>query len=373
VNNLHYVVFHHSFDRIAGTERVIYNLLELFATYQDSRVTLLLAGSPSELALDITHWPINIIYLDAPVQTGSTYQLLTSHIKLYKCLKNTVKHWNHEENFVCLATNPFLAVMMKRVANKTRQRIVIIACEHFSLSVSGKLSLFARKLYYKHFYVVTLTQKDRVLMEERYHPIQCICIPNASSFEIAPYHTFKRDQTILAIGRLTAQKGFDLLIQSYALIANNNSGWKLLIVGDDYGEQKHLEELIDHHDLRQKVSILPATKDIIQYYRSAGLYALSSRFEGLPMVLIEAMSFGLPLIAFDCPTGPAELVNSENGLLVENGNVHKFAEALESLMQNPEVLHMKAIGAEKQAAGFTKEKINKVWNHFISEILIKLK
>ena len=257
---------------------------------------------------------------------------------------------------------------MKLAASRFKLNVAVIACEHFSLSVSGKLSLIARRLFYKYLYVVTLTQKDRNLIAEKYNPIKCICIPNASPFKVTPYNAYKREKTVLSIGRLTCQKGFDLLINSYAIIAAKHPDWKVEIIGDDYGEQMALEALISKFGLEETISIKPATKYITNHYESTGFYVLPSRFEGLPMVLIEAMSFGLPLVAFDCPTGPAELVNNENGILVENGNIEKLAEAMAEIIGSQQLLLAKAAGAEKRATEFDKAKINKLWNSFLASI-----
>jgi hypothetical protein len=79
--NRHYVIFHHSFNKIAGTERVVYNLLELFATYPNSRITLLLAGKQGELALRLDHLPVDIVYLDVNIEPGNPIKLILSHIK----------------------------------------------------------------------------------------------------------------------------------------------------------------------------------------------------------------------------------------------------------------------------------------------------
>ena len=368
MSNRHYVIFHHSFDKIAGTERVIFNLLELFSTYPNSKIILLLAGKPGELAFNLDHLPVQIFYLNVDIEPGNPVKLILSHTALYKSLSIYLKSWGIKTCYTCLATNPFLAVLMKLAASRSKLNVAVVACEHFSLSVSGRLSLIARKLFYKYLYVVTLTQKDKNLIAEKYNPIKCICIPNASPFKVTPYNAYKREKTVLSVGRLTVQKGFDLLINSYALIAAKHPDWKVEIVGDDYGEQMALEALISKFGLEETISIKPATKYIINHYESTGFYVLPSRFEGLPMVLIEAMSFGLPLVAFDCPTGPAELVNNENGILVENGNIEKLAEAMAAIMGSQQLLLAKAAGAEKRATELDKAKINKLWNSFLASI-----
>lgn len=368
MTDINYIIFHNSFDKIAGTERVIYNLLEFLSDFPNNSVTLLIASKSKELALSLAHLPVNVVYLGTEIEPGNALKLLLTHAALYKKLSNHLKIYNKTKRYVCLATNPFLALLIKLSANRFALNVAVISCEHFSLSVSGKLSLITRKLFYRYMYVVTLTQQDRVAIEQKYHPKQCVCIPNASPFEITSYQSSTRDKTILSIGRLANQKGFDLLIRSFAMISKKFPDWKLQIIGDDYGEKKHLLELIDKFALKDFVNIIPATRHISKYYEASAFYVLSSRFEGLPMVLIEALSFGMPIIAFDCPTGPAEIVNDSNGILVENGNINNLADAMSTLMVSQDVLLAKAIGAEHDAAAFNKHKINKLWSNLLTSI-----
>jgi glycosyltransferase involved in cell wall biosynthesis len=368
MTDVNYIIFHNSFDKIAGTERVIYNLLEFLSDFQNRTVTLLLASESKELALSLAHLPVNVVYLGAEIEADNALKLLSTHAALYKRLSNHLKTYDKTNRYVCLATNPFLALLIKLLANRFNLDIVVISCEHFSLSVSGKPSLITRKLFYRNVYVVTLTQQDKEAIEQKYHPKKCVCIPNASPFEITSYNNSQRDKTILSIGRLANQKGFDLLIRSFALIAEKHPDWKLQIIGDDYGEKNYLLGLIDKFALKDSVSLIPATKHIANYYKSSGFYVLSSRFEGLPMVLIEALSFGMPIVAFDCPTGPAEIVNDHNGLLVKNGNIYKLADAMSTLMMSQDVLLTKAVGAEHDAAAFRKDKINKLWSNLFTSI-----
>lgn len=102
--------------------------------------------------------------------------------------------------------------------------------------------------------------------------------------------------------------------------------WRLLIIGDG-PERDALRRQIEDAGLERQVSLLPATANVADYYRQASLYLMTSRYEGLPMVLIEAMSFGLPLVAYDCKTGPAELIDDGvNGYLVPDDDAAAFSE-----------------------------------------------
>ena len=145
-----------------------------------------------------------------------------------------------------------------------------------------------------------------------------------------------KDKTVLAVGRLTRQKGFDLLLEAWRYIEPEFGDWSLRIIGD--GEEKeNLCNIIKTYHF-QNVEIIPYQRDIDQWYMRASLFALSSRYEGFVLVMIEAMAKGLPVVSFNCKEGPAELIDDGiNGYLVDDGKVELFAEKLKYLMRDGEL------------------------------------
>ena len=123
-------------------------------------------------------------------------------------------------------------------------------------------------------------------------------------------------------------------------------GWTLRIVGDG-PERESLEALVRSLDISDTVEFTSSVSDVETHYREASIFCLSSRYEGFPMVLLEAISFGLPVVSFDCDTGPAEVLEGTGGKLVAQGNVEKLAKELLSLMDSPE--ERMAISALSQA------------------------
>src|SRR5690606_30927743 len=123
----------------------------------------------------------------------------------------------------------------------------------------------------------------------------------------------KESKSIIAIGRYTFQKGFDKLIEIWNQFVKEYripSGWKLQIIGQGE-DQELLERLIKKYELKN-VELVGPTSNIGLYYSEASFLVMTSRFEGLPMTLIEAQSYGLPIISFDCLTGPSEVLNNKN-------------------------------------------------------------
>lgn len=220
----------------------------------------------------------------------------------------------------------------------------VITWEHFQLHASSSIKgyimrLFSAVLSYKH---IVLTQSDRVDYPYLFRN-KVIAIPNFPV--INPTSLAKLDSNIvLAVGRLEKQKGFDLLLEAWTKVVQQNKQWKLCIVGSGM-EKNSLEKLMEERCLNSFVSLVPATKNIAKYYEQATLLVVSSRFEGLSMVLLEAKSFGLPLVAFACPHGPKEIIrNGIDGVLVSNGNKEELASSLLMLMGNRKQL--KEMGRE---------------------------
>ena len=136
-----------------------------------------------------------------------------------------------------------------------------------------------------------------------------------------------QQKKFLAVGRFSPKhKGFDLLIQAFALFANNNKEWQLDIVGDG-PEKDLLAQMITTNDLEARIQLHPFTNEIQTYYSSASIYVLSSRWEGMPLVLVEAMSHGLPVIASDIPT--CQEVLGDFGLFFKNEDIQELAQRLD--------------------------------------------
>lgn len=143
----------------------------------------------------------------------------------------------------------------------------------------------------------------------------------------------KRKNIILAVGRLEYPKGFDLLIEAFAKTRAKDS-WKLLIVGEG-SERENLIRNISQNNLDSSVELVGLQKDIGSFYSRASLFVLSSRYEGYPNALSEAMSSGLACISFNCNFGPAEMIeHNVNGILVEHLNTDQLARAIDDLADN---------------------------------------
>lgn len=171
---------------------------------------------------------------------------------------------------------------------------------------------------------------------------------------------------VLSVGRYNTAKGFDMLLQAWDIVHQSFPTVKLKIVGERKGEAFYAQELKElSHKLHLDgcVDFVPATKDIATYYKSAYCYVLSSRYEGFSMSLLEAKSFGLPTVSFDCSYGPSDIINNgEDGILVEPNNVEKLADAIMNLLGNKNKRDVMSIMSYKDyMKRFNKDKAIGKW------------
>ncbi|MHB9056295.1 MAG: glycosyltransferase family 4 protein [Paludibacteraceae bacterium] len=249
------------------------------------------------------------------------------------------------------------------------KNIKTITWEHFNANINWHLfHPFSKRLASKYCdRIVTLTNKDRELYYQKYRAKNTVCIPNPITID-SSVKSALTDKVVLSIGRLTEQKGYDMLIHAWNKVKNRNNGWKLRIVGD--GQMKSLLlNKINLYGLQNSVEIIPPTSDIITQYKNASIYVMSSRYEGLPLVLIEAMAMGLPIVSFNCETGPSEIIiNGETGILVPPANIDKLAAELDNLINDENKRHFFSENSIKRAELFTIDKVIDKWEALFSEL-----
>ena len=178
-----------------------------------------------------------------------------------------------------------------------------------------------------------------------------------------------RPKRIIAVGRLHAQKGFDLLIQSWQLIAARHPDWQLVVYGHG-GDLQKLQQQLEKAGLTSSMTFAGTTDNIYKEYQNSAFYVMSSRYEGWGLVLVEAMSCGLPCVSFDCPYGPSDIIrDGEDGFLVENGNIQQLAEKMELLINNKELRERLGVRARLNAARFTSDNIMPQWTKLFETIV----
>ena len=168
--------------------------------------------------------------------------------------------------------------------------------------------------------------------------------------------------TVIAVGRYSFQKALDRLVTAWSKIEDRGD-WKLRLVGD--GEcREELFALVNELGLVDSVELTGVQKDMEAVYDNASILALSSRYEGLPMVLLEAQAYGIPAVSFACQCGPKDvIVDGVSGRLVREGDVEGLARALDELIHDPETIHKMGAAAWDAAARWEPETIMQQWDN----------
>ncbi len=191
-------------------------------------------------------------------------------------------------------------------------------------------------------------------------------LPNISNL-----NTNYSQKVVVSVGRLSKEKGFLRLIDIWKLIQDSGEfrDWKLHIVGDGDLKEK-IENKIKDLNLTNSIILKPFTKDVESEYLSASIYAMTSHFEGLPMVLIEAQSYALPTISFDIATGPSDVIEDEkSGYLIEDNNLNEYANKLKTLMSDENLrAKMGAKSKEIVKSKFSKDVVMKQWENLFKKL-----
>ncbi|WP_421270452.1 glycosyltransferase family 4 protein [Aeromonas taiwanensis] len=224
----------------------------------------------------------------------------------------------------------------------------------------------------------------RVIKRLTYRRCHAYCVPTKMDFELyrkygypviytphyKPILKYKlvdfNSRVVLNIGRLTPDKNQFELIRIWASISEEiRDGWILKIVGTGELAQE-LQDFIVSHGLSHSILIEAPMKNVEEVYASASIFALTSRSEGFGMVLLEAAGFGLPLIAFDCPSGPRDIINDKNGYLIPDGNAQLYKERLSQMMMENALKIKLGIGAKDFSDGWSDDYITGIWRRVFS-------
>lgn len=215
---------------------------------------------------------------------------------------------------------------------------------------------------------VTLTEADRRDYQRRYPGVLVERIPNASPFPVRTGEVGAQ-KIVVGAGRLVRRKGFDRLVAAWAPLAREFPDWQLHIYGEGRCRAA-LERQISSLGIRGSVRLPGYASDFDEVLSTAALFAMPSRFEGFPMVLLEAMSHGLPLVSFDCPRGPAEIIeDGVTGRLVADDDVDGYTRALRDVMSDEHQRRQMCAAARKCAAEYQIETISARWEALFRKVL----
>ena len=342
----------------AGSERAVCNLANILAKNHSVQIISLCSREAAVCQFNLSP-DVDIVHLGVELG-GNIFQKMKSRMSLLKKLKKSIQEQNIDIVIGARRVTSFLFAFLPKTCKK-------IACEHFNYNQAPPASRLLRKLLYpKLDAVVLLTHHDAAhytFIQEK----KRFVIPNSLSF-VCDTPSNCENKRIIALGRLMPQKGFDYLLQTAVKLKREIPDWHIDIFGNGEDEAM-LKELARKLQVDDFVTFHPPTKEVIKELCNSGMYVMSSRFEGLPMVLIEAQECGLPIVSFDCPEGPSEVIHEgEDGFLVPLADTDALAEKMILLAKNEEMRKRFGKAAKVNCQQFLPQKVGEMWMDLINKL-----
>lgn len=303
--------------------------------------------------------------IDTPT---SIYQSLKLNYKLTKKIYQILKTERVDTVIGFITSANILAIIAAKIHG-----IPSIISERDNPLAGGlpKFWIIAKKLVYPLAHRVVLqTEGIKKIFAKKIKSEKLTILPNPIASELTNLRdeNVKKENLILTVGRLDENKNQTEIIKAFGSIGLTKD-WKLLIIGDGHKKQE-LTDLIHSLNLTDKVEIISKVKRIDKYYNKASIFVFTSKTEGFPNALLEAMHFGLPSISTECNFGPSDLINDGvNGFLVPINQEKILKERLSQLINNPELRLKFSNKAQMTTENYRSEKVIAKWEELINSIL----
>ncbi len=291
-------------------------------------------------------------------------------LEAVKLLRNYLK----EEN-IDIVFGIGMSMNTVGVASTIGLKTKFVSCDHTNsiVDIDTKVKKIQRYIGAKFAdKLVTLTQEDRENYIKKYSvPEERICyIYNWKEASLSDASYNKNSTKIVTVGRFDYQKGYDYLVQVAKKVFVKRSDWTWEIYGSgNQDEVDKIRNLINENDLQDKLVIKGLEKNQDLIYGDKGIYVMTSRYEGLPLVLLEAQQYNIPIVSFRCPTGPNEIVeDGVNGYLIDCYDTDKMCDRILELMEDSNLRSSFSNHAMDNMDKFDKEKILKQWIELIETI-----
>lgn len=219
-----------------------------------------------------------------------------------------------------------------------------------------------RSLYPKYDRCILLTEADR----QKWGFKNAVVIPNFTNLN-ASHKTDLQNKQIACVGRLDPQKNIDLLIKSWKHVKKEAPNWNLDIYGDGIYWDDYTE-LISELQLDDVVHLKGVSSDLHKVYPAYSFFVLPSRYEGFPLVLVEAMQFGLPCIGFDITGNTAVIQDGRNGIIVKQRDEKDLANAILKLIKSPDILKEMSAYSVASVQRYDKEKVMQMWEDLFNQL-----
>ena len=378
-----------NFKSLNGVERVWSQKLSLLAEHQDDDVYLITYnqyGAPLSFPISdkVHHIDLATRYISRCSFHGiyQYYDRYKSERTFRKVLNQTLKKLN-PDIIVCADLH---VANLKAVLSSNVHAVRIVECHCGRSAYFEDVKKFPRILkrlqerlmkmqllsaMRKFDKIVVMTEAER---KDWGLNDKVVCIPNMlvtfPDQEPDRPHIQKR---VISVGRYAYQKGYDMLLESWRQVQNTRPDWSLHIYGSHdggVGDYQRLLEQVKQYRI-SNVFLHQATDDVYSCYVKSDFYVMTSRYESFGLVLIEAMSCGLPVISFDCKYGPRSIIqDGETGILVHHNDITKMAAAICSMIEHDEERQRMAVNARQESKKYLSESIMTLWHAFYESLLI---
>lgn len=370
-----------SYNTRGGLERILIDKANALCKRPDVNVHLIALEDPSEttpaypLEREVTVHGLNMPLLigfdlkENPV--AFIFKWLEWCYKVHYLIKNIVRS-NHIDILINVPENMHHPLTVSNCINIYESHTSRLNTGYYSTNqnIRKPIRLFNR---IRSKLIVSLTKNDAKNWPE-FKRVEII--PNFSN--IKPCKPYDPDiRRVIAVGRLMGQKGFDILIKAWESVARSHPDWKLDIYGTGR-DKEMLQNMIDKSGLADKVTLCGLSDDMPMIYASGSIFVLSSRYEGFGLVLLEAMTCGVPCVSFDCPEGPSGIItDGQDGILVpfrglsDAQRAEALAENISRLIGDRDMRLRMSEKAITKAATFSRDAIIDRWIELFNDITKK--
>jgi len=341
-----------------GGERVAINLANYFVE-KVSHVIIVSLSQPKTRNIFTIDKRIGIEYLEINFEYGSNLiNKITSVFKINKHFNN------YQGQTIVLGIGNYPSLLLCLLPK--RKNIKTVGCQHLAYSGIKNSWALLRNIFFNRLdRIVSLTNRD--LSKYKSLNKNSVVIPNSIS-PCPKNPALLTNKRILFIGRMVYEKGYDILIEVLKKINARHPDWVFRIIGD--GPLKNsIVEKIEVSGLKENISLISSTNLITEEYLKASMFLMTSRTEGLPMVLLEAQVCGLPIVCFDCETGPSDIVtDNKNGFLIDCYDIDKMTERISLLCIDYDLRLKFGRNAVENVKKFSPEIINSKWDKLFEEL-----
>lgn len=362
----------HSICNPGGMERVLYNKVKFLSEQMNYDITIV--STDQHNRPPFYPFPENVRMIDLEINYSED-NIKGAFGKITGYLKKRRKHKRlltellmREKADIVVSLFPSESSFIPDIKDGSKKVLEIHYCKFFRLQYgrTGILGLIDRlrtkqdeRIVSRFDRFVVLTNEDKGYWG---NIPNIVVIPNAAML-VGNKYSDVTEKRVIAVGRLDYQKGFDRLIKAWKMVQQSGrfNDWKLDIFGQ--GEWKDmLNSMINDYGIAGTASINAPTKQIGDEYAKSSMLVMSSNYEGFPMVMIEAMACGLPVVSFDFKCGPKDIIDDgKNGIIVHDGDIEGLAYAMMKLMDNQTLRKTMSENAKKVVDTYSEENVMKQW------------